>query len=142
MSSDDKIAIAEALSTYFFALDALDDSAALLACYTEDAVWECYDHGKSEPMMRIDSHDQIERLIALESAASQQVLLRHHLTGLVFRNLTAETATTRAKVLVTAQRLDDPAPQVRNTATCEGQWRRTPGGWKLARWTIRRDPAA
>ena len=38
--------------------------------------------------------------------------------------------------------VDDPAPRVRNTVICEGRWRRTDQGWKLARWTIRRDPAA
>ena len=46
------------------------------------------------------------------------------------------------KVLVTAQSPEDPAPRVRNTATCEGHWRKLPEGWRLSRWTIYRDPAA
>lgn len=141
-TTDDKLAILEVMTSYFFALDALADPSALLGHYTPDAVWECYNHGEKEPALRFDSREQIEQVIAFESARPNPVLLRHHQCGVLFRELTASTAVTRTKVLVTAQSPDDPAPRVRNTATCEGHWRKVGEGWRLARWTIYRDPAA
>jgi len=141
-TAEDKLAILEVMTSYFFALDALADPSALLSHYTPDAVWECYNHGEKEPALRFDSREQIEQVIAMESATPNPVMLRHHSSGVLFRELTGSTAVTRTKVLVTAQRPDDPAPRVRNTATCEGHWRKLAEGWKLARWTIYRDPAA
>jgi SnoaL-like protein len=144
MSAEDKFAIAEAISTYFFALDALNDPAQLAASFTTDALWECFDYGETSPAIRLESREQMEQLLALESSAAppDRPMLRHHQGGLVFEELTAEAAVTRVKVLVTAQRPGEPAPRVRNTATCVGRWRKTELGWRLCRWSIYRDPAA
>jgi hypothetical protein len=134
--------IHEAICRYFFALDALSDAGAIVACFTDDAVWSCYDHGRDDPVLQFDSRSDMTGVIRLQAAAAGDVMLRHHLTGLLFDALDATTARTRAKVLVTSQRPSDPAPVVRNTATCEGEWRRSEGdGWQIARWTIRRGPA-
>jgi hypothetical protein len=141
-TADDKLAILEVMTSYFFALDALADPAALMGHYAPDAVWECYNYGEKEPALRFDSREQIEMVVAMESAKPSPQLLRHHPSGTLFRELTATTAVTRTKVLVTAQQPEDPAPRVRNTATCEGRWSKHEQGWKLSRWTIFRDPAA
>ncbi len=140
--AEDKLSIMETITTYFFALDALNDPTALASTFTPDAVWECFNYGEKEPAIRLDSLEQMEQLVAMEIAANNPVRLRHHQCGVVFKHITAETALTHTKVLVTAQQESEPAPRVRNTALCEGQWRKTEQGWKLARWTIRRDPAA
>lgn len=144
MSVEDKLAITEAISTYFFALDALSSPAALAESFTPDALWECFNYGESAPAIRLESREQMEQLLALEASAAEpdRPMLRHHQGGLVFQELTAESAVTRVKVLVTAQRPSEPAPRVRNTATCVGRWRKTERGWKLCRWSIHRDPAA
>ncbi|MEQ1503480.1 MAG: nuclear transport factor 2 family protein [Myxococcota bacterium] len=136
----DRLDIAEAISRYFFALDSLEDAAALEACFTEDAVWTCYDHGQQTPALQFDSRSDLTQVLAFQ-ATQLGGLVRHHLTGLVFDALDEERAETRAKVLVTIQRPGDPAPQVRNTATCEGSWRKTGTGWRLSGWVIRRGPA-
>ena len=141
-NADDKMSILEVMTSYFFALDALADPSALLSHYTPDAVWECFNHGETQPALRFDSREQIEQVIAFEASRPNPVLLRHHASGILFRELSDTTAVTRTKVLVTAQSPEDPAPRVRNTATCEGHWRKLPEGWRLSRWTIYRDPAA
>lgn len=138
----DRMLIYEAISRYFLALDALDDADAIAGCFTADAVWACYDHDKpNAPVLRFDSRDNLHAVIQLQAAQAGDVMLRHHLTGLVFEALDEDEAQTVAKVLVTAQRSTDPAPQVRNTARCEGRWRRTEAGWCLASWVIRRGPS-
>lgn len=138
--SAEKFEIYEAISRYFFALDQLDDAEAIGRSFTDDAIWECFDHGAATPTLRFE-RDMLEQAVAAQVQHPTDVLLRHHLCGLVFDELDGETARTTAKVLVTAQTVRDPAPRVRNTATCFGSWRKTPAGWRLTRWVIRRGPA-
>lgn len=137
----DRMLIWEGISRYFLALDALCDAEAILACFTEDATWACYDHGQDMPALKFDSRDDLDAVVRFQAAQAGPVLLKHHLTGLVFDALDETRAETRAKVLVTVQQPGDPAPRVRNTALCEGSWQKTPAGWRLARWVIRRGPA-
>ncbi len=142
MSADDKFAIHEAIAKYFFALDKLTSADELADAYTEDAVWECFNHGEMSPALRFASRAEMEQAVAFEAARTDAPLLRHHACGIVFEELSADRARTKTKVLVTMQVMGDPAPRVRNTATCYGTWRKTDRGWKLARWVIHRDPAA
>jgi hypothetical protein len=137
----DRLLIQESICRYFFALDALSDAEAIVACFTEDAVWSCYDYGCDTPSLRFDRRGDLTEVLRFQAAAAGGVMLRHHLTGLVFDALDASTAQTRAKVLVTAQRATDPAPMVRNTAICEGGWRKVGDAWRISRWSIRRGPA-
>ena len=139
---EQKFAVMERLWAYFFALDALEDAEGLRSFFTKDALWECYNHGCDDPALRFTSVAEVEAALSAAQAQNRDVLLKHHLTGLTFDVLNAERAVTRAKVMVTIQSSSDPAPRVRNTATCEGEWCRNERGWKLKRWTIRRDPAA
>ncbi|MEZ4236682.1 MAG: nuclear transport factor 2 family protein [Myxococcota bacterium] len=137
----DRMLIWEGISRYFFAMDALSDADAILACFTDDASWACYDHGCDEPSLAFDSRDDLDAVVRLQAAQAGDVQLKHHLTGLVFDGIDEARAVTRAKVLVTQQRPGDPAPRPRNTAECEGTWRRTGDGWRLQRWVVRRGPA-
>jgi hypothetical protein len=137
----DRGLIHEAVCRYFFALDDLSDPDTIGACFTEDARYVSYDHGRQEPALELGRRDLAEVLRA-QARAIGDLQLRHHLTGLMFDALDEVSARTRARVLITAQRPTDPAPQLRNTAVCHGSWCKTDSGWLLSRWTVYRGPAA
>ena len=55
----------------------------------------------------------------------------HHQSSLVFDELTADTASTRATVIVMVQLPDQPAPQVLTHGHYHDRWRKTPEGWRV-----------
>jgi hypothetical protein len=133
----DRSLIQETLCRYFLALDDLTDPAAVGACFTDDAVYVSYDHAQGAPVLEL-RRSELEVVLQAQAEGLGAQRLCHHLTGLVFDELDASTARTRARVLVTLQQPADPAPVVRNTAICHGSWRKTAEGWLLQRWTVYR----
>jgi SnoaL-like domain len=142
VSVSDRLQIAEAISGYFFALDAFADLPAIAAFFSEDAVWTCYDCGADAPSIRFDSPAQFVAAMQPQRATIAAAGLRHHLTGLVFTSLGETEAETTIKVLVTAQPSPESAPVVRNTARVRARWRKADAGWKIADWVIHRESTA
>src|SRR5262245_66105614 len=97
------IQVQQGISRYFFLLDELTDAAALAACLTDDAIWECYDDGDDQPILRFQSRDDIAQVLAMASLQTAGARIKHHLTGVVIESVTDDRIAARAKVLVTIQ---------------------------------------
>jgi predicted ester cyclase len=129
----------QSLSEYFFLLDAMDDTAALLDKFTADARWECYDAGSSTPLLAFSSNDDMRKVIELARLDAGATSLKHHIGGIVVEEASDGLIRARVKVTVTAQPKHANDPVLRNTATCRGEWRRDRGAWKMSAWIIQRD---
>jgi SnoaL-like domain len=57
---------------------------------------------------------------------------RHHQSGILFDELTADSARTRTMMLVTHQGAADVTPRPVVSGVYHDRWRRTPAGWRLA----------
>ena len=57
---------------------------------------------------------------------------RHYQSGILFDELTSDSALTRTMVLVTHQGVAEAAPRPTISGVCHDQWRKTHTGWRLA----------
>src|SRR5256885_15597091 len=67
---------------------------------------------------------------------------RHYQSGILFDELTAETASARTMLLLTRQGAPDAAPLLHLTGIYHDRWRKTREGWRLVHRAARvdRDP--
>ena len=142
-----------AIERQVYALGQLIDDAdpdSWAAIFTQDGVTEAVMVGHSEPFSRQQGTDELRafaQVIAQAIADGDRGPSLHHLTGLVFDELDAESATTRAMVLVTVQPDETSEPLVLTHGLYHDKWRNTAEGWRLAhrRYTAygyRKPPAA
>ena len=57
---------------------------------------------------------------------------RHHFSGLVFLELSADSAVTENMALITHQTTEDRAPFISGSGIYRNRWRKTEQGWKIA----------
>ena len=139
MSIEDKLAIQEALARYAYLFENRD-LEALEQLVTDDAVSEIVATGATSPELRIESRAAIrDSLAAVFQRLGVRTKYRFFLTNPLFETLTAESAHTRTMVMVTRQGTNDTSPHLLLTGMYDDQWRKTPGGWQLARRTLRHD---
>lgn len=139
METQEKLAIAERITSYFLALDAFEELEAISSHFTPDARWECFNFGADRPVLAIHTLQALSAGVELQAAAARSSRLRHHVTGLIFSSLTMETGAARIKVLVTEQPRPGSSPKVRNTAVVTSEWRKVDGIWLISLWRIQRD---
>lgn len=139
MSIEDKLAIHEALARYAHLFERRD-LEALEQLVTDDAVSEVVATGATSPELRMESRAAIrDSLAAVFQRLGLRTKYRVFLTGTLFETLTAEAAHTQTMVMITRQGTNDTAPHILLTGMYDDQWRKTPGGWQLARRTLRHD---
>jgi len=129
----DRLAIADVLTQYSYRWDG-KDAAGFADLFTEDAVIEQHINGALTAGSRVIGRNAIYEY-ALEShrgrLADRQT--RHHFSGLVFLELSAESAVTENMALITHQTASDSAPVNRSSGIYHNTWRKTATGWRISK---------
>ena len=127
----DRLAIEDAIAQYAHRWDG-KDADGFASLFTEDAIIERWLLGKMRS--RLEGRDAL-RAYAKEShegrLADRQT--RHHMSGIVFIEMSADSALTENVVLITHQTASDPSPRIVSSGIYRNTWRRTDSGWKIAR---------
>jgi len=141
MSIEDKLAIQEVIARYSYAYDS-KDAEAFASLFVPDGVFEIMIPGERTPRVRLSSRAAIREWAARRHQLNAASQARHYQSGLVFDDLTAETASSRTMLLLTRQGTADAAPVVDVTGVYSDKWRKTPDGWRLERRVanVDRDP--
>ncbi len=128
-SLTDRAAIEDVIIQYAYRWDS-KDAAGFADLFTEDAVMEARALG--ELRSRIESRSEI-LAYAMEShtgrLADRQT--RHHMSGTVFIELSADSAVTENMVLVTHQTAVDAAARIATSGIYRNTWRKLDDGWKI-----------
>lgn len=141
MSVVEKVAIQEMMAGYSYTWDG-KDADAFSQLFVPDGIFEVVIPGESSPTVRLTSRAAIRNWAAQRHLDNAMVQSRHYQSGVLFDDLTAETARTRTMVLVTRQGAGAAAPETRLTGVYHDEWRKTQDGWRLVRRTacVDRDP--
>jgi uncharacterized protein (TIGR02246 family) len=142
VSLEDKLAIQEVIARYSYTYDA-QDAEGFAALFTEDAVWELFASGATCPEIRLASRTAIRAWAAQRLQERRgRFTSRHYQSGVLFDELTSESARTRTMVLVTHQGVTEAAPRPTASGVYHDQWRKTHEGWRFAHRILRRDNSA
>ena len=127
----DRAAIEDVIAQYAHRWDS-KDATGFAALFTEDATTEHVVLG--ELKSRIEGRPAL-LAYAREShegrLADRQT--RHHMSGIVLIELSAHPALTQNLVLITHQTSADPVGRIVSIGTYRNTWRKTDGGWKIAK---------
>ena len=135
----DRAAIAEQVARYSYAADG-KDLDAFIALFTEDAVWQSIPPGTEEPSIIMKSRDEIRKFSQDLYQRNADIRTGHHQSGLLFTELTVNTAKTQNMILVTQQGPEDEAPRITASGVYYDSWRKTDSGWLIAARTLRMVP--
>mgnify|MGYP003577856823 CR=1 FL=1 len=127
----DRLAIADQLARYSYTADARDLDA-FMALFTEDAVWQNFVPGKSEPDIKLRSRAEIRAFSAALWKESPGLRSGHHQSGLLFTELTRDSARTKNMILISHQGPGDQPMRIATFGYYETEWRKTPDGWLIA----------
>lgn len=133
---EDMLAIQQVIARYSHAFDA-GDAEGWANVFTKDAVWESYTVGSTTPTNRLKGHDELREFAAKQFREKAPGLVYyHHQSGILFDDLTANTAKTRVMVIITIHKSPDP-PRIIFTGVYTDVWKRTSDGWLLAHRVLR-----
>ena len=135
----DRVAIAEQVARYSYAADG-KDAKAFAALFTEDAVWKLIPAGATEPSIMMKSREEIRKFSEDGNKQNANVRTGHHQSGLLFTELTANTAKTQNMIMLTQQGAEDAAPRVVVFGVYYDTWKKTASGWLMATRTLRMAP--
>ncbi len=128
-----KLAIAETLAQYSYRWDS-KDAEGFANLFTEDGVMERWLNGAVVEGSRIEGKSAIfdyARRSHQGRLADRQT--RHHFSGLVFLELTDDTAVTENMALITHQTADDGAAFIRSSGIYRNTWSKTAQGWRISK---------
>jgi ketosteroid isomerase-like protein len=132
MSIEDKLAIHEMIAQYSYTYDS-QDADGFARLFVEDGVFEIFVPGKASPSVRLPSRREIREWATQRlQQRSGRFTSRHYQSGIVFDELTSDSAVTRTMVLITHQGVTEAGPQPTVSGVYRDQWRRRPEGWRLA----------
>ena len=134
----DRLAIAEQVARYSYTADA-KDLEGFISLFTPDAFWKSIPPGKTEPGIYLKSREEIRAFSADLHKKNLGMRTGHHQSGLLFTELTKDTAKTQNMILVTQQRADEGAPRVNASGIYYDTWRKTAQGWLIESRTLRMD---
>ena len=129
MSIEDKLAIQEISAQYSYTYDS-QDAEGFAQLFVEDGVFEVFVPGKTTASVRLRSRTEIREWAAQRlRERSGRFTSRHYQSGILFDELTADSALTRTMVLVIHQGAAEAAPRpiVSGCITISGA-RHTPDG--------------
>ena len=130
-ANTDRVAIEEMIAQYAYRWDA-KDAAGFADLFTEDAVIERWALGELKD--RLEGRDALLAYAHASHAgrlADRQT--RHHMSGIVFIELTANSALTENMVLITHQTAADPPPRIASSGVYRNTWRKSAQGWRIAK---------
>src|SRR5262249_28856041 len=124
MSIEEKLAIHEMIAQYSYTYDNRD-ADAFAQLFVEEAVFEIYAAGKPGPLVRLQARGEI-RAWAVQHLRerSGRFTSRHYQSGILFDELTSDSAITRTMVLVTHQGVAEPGPRPTVSGLYHDQWRK------------------
>lgn len=129
---EDRLAIAERLAQYAYRWDA-KDARRFADLFTEDAVIERWQDNALVDGSRVVGRPAIfEYARASHEGRLADRQTRHHMSALVFLELSGDMAVTENMVLITHQRVDDRTPFISGSGIYRNTWRRTDRGWQIA----------
>lgn len=130
----DRAAIADMLTQYSYRWDG-KQALEFSELFTEDASMERKLNGEEEiaaaPLVgRGAIYEYALNAHATRLADRQS---RHHMSGLVFLELTPGTAETQNMAIITHQRAQDQVAFISSSGIYRISWRKTAEGWRIAR---------
>ncbi len=131
-SIEARLTIADQLTQYSYRWDS-KDSEGFANLFTEDGVMERRREGQVVRGSRVEGRQAIfdyAKTSHQGRLADRQT--RHHFSGLVFLELSADAAVTQNMALITHQTADDNAPFIASSGIYRNTWRKTSQGWKIA----------
>lgn len=135
----DRMAIAEQIARYSYAADG-KDLKAFTALFTVHAVWKSIPPGTDKPNIILKSRAEIRKFSQDLYKRNANIRTGHHQSGLLFTELTANTARSQNMILVTHQGPDDKTPHVAASGVYYDTWRKTDAGWLIETRTLRMLP--
>ena len=136
MNVEDMLAIQQVIARYSHTFDA-GDADGWANVFTEDAVWESYEADSTTLTNRLRGHDELREFAAMRFREKPAGLVYyHHQSGILFDELTADTAKTRVMVIITIHKSPDP-PRIIFTGVYTDVWKKTSKGWLLAHRVLR-----
>ena len=130
MGDDDKLLIQEVVARYSYSYDG-GDADAFAQLFVEDAIFEVIVPTQSRPVVSVLSRAAIREWAVQRHELTAGTQARHYQSGLLFDELTANTARTRTMLLLTRQGTPDSAPLLQLTGVYHDIWRKTGEGWRL-----------
>lgn len=129
----ERMAIAETLAQYSYRWDS-KSSREFAELFTDDGIIE----RRLEGLLVEGSRIQGKQAIYDYAKQSHEGRLadrqtRHHFSGLIFLELTEQTAVTENMALITHQSADDQSAVIRSSGIYRNSWLKTEQGWKIAR---------
>ena len=129
---EDRLAIEEQLAQYSYLWDS-KDSAGFADLFTVDGVMERRRGGELVSGSRVVGRQAI---LAYAKESHQGRLAdrqtRHHMSALVFLELSADRAVTENMALITHQTADDRVPFISGSGIYRNTWKKTDQGWRIA----------
>lgn len=130
MNTEDMLAIQQQVAWYSYTFDS-GDAEGWANVFTKDGVWEFFAAGSTTPATRLEGHTALRDYCAQRYGERREgVTSYHHQSGIIFDELTADSARVRAMVIITVQLPSEPA-RVYLTGVYHDQWVKTPEGWRL-----------
>jgi ketosteroid isomerase-like protein len=130
MSREDRLLIQDVIARYSYSYDGRDaDGFAQL--FVEDASFEVIVPTQSRPAVRVLSRAVIRKWAVQRRELTAGIQTRHYQSGLLFDELTVNTARTRTMLLLIVQGAFDSAPLLQLTGVYHDSWRKTSEGWRL-----------
>lgn len=126
-----RMAIQEGIAQYAYRWDA-KDSESFADLFTEDTVVERYvlDELKSSIEGRSELLEYARKSHQGRLADRQT---RHHMSSIVFLELSSDYAVTENLVVITHQTAASGSPEVAGSGVYKMMWRRTEAGWQIAK---------
>ena len=136
MKTEDMLAIRQEIARYSYTFDS-GDAEGWASLFTEDGLWESYPAGATEPGTRLEGRAAMRSFCAKRFSERRGGLTSaHHQSGIIFDDLTADTAKVRAMMLLTIQTPGESA-RVYMTGVYEDVWVKTPEGWRIKHRVLR-----
>jgi uncharacterized protein (TIGR02246 family) len=126
-----RLAIAEMLAQYSYRWDS-KDSQAFAELFTENGSMERWLNGAPVAGSRVEGRQAIFDYAKQSHEgrlADRQT--RHHFSGLVFLELSNDSAVTENMALITHQTATDPAAVIRSSGIYRNSWKKTADGWRI-----------
>ncbi len=131
MSIEDMLASQASIAQYSYTYDS-QDAEGFAQLFVEDGVFEVFVPGKTTASVRLRSRTEIREWAAQRlRERSGRFTSRHYQSGILFDELTSDSALTRTMVLVIHQGAAEAAPRPIVSGMYHDQWRKTHTGWRL-----------
>lgn len=137
MNPEDAFLIQQAVARYSHTFDA-GDVDGWADVFTEDGIWEFYAAGAVTPSTRLVGRAALREFAEKRYSGRPKGLTSyHHQSGILFDELTADTARTRVMVIITTHAIGEPTGRIYMTGVYTDLWRKTSRGWKMAHRVLR-----